>query len=373
LSEKRTFIVDTSVILDNIFSIRELAENGDRVIIPETALDEIDSKKSGFSDINFQAREFNRMLDGAKTIDETDIQTDLGTLSSVKVELDGIIFEMVSKRDYRVLKHAKENQNIINDRKILEIAQGFPGSTVVSNDIAMRIRARSMKLNSEPMQKDRVSDVEEYSFIQEIKIQSAQKEMIKDMKPEDFGLTLTHFSNVEFICEDTGEHILCLYKAEGFIRIDEERLRKFAVKPRNKEQIFFMNMLIDPDIPVVVCAGVTGSGKNLLSLQGGLEYIKNRENKANGIKYCRNTVTAGDMEAQLGILKGDRHLSKSGIYKLSKALHHNKYEAQYFESLVSFNRAKDHTERNHFFKAMNEVKHYGKARIWSNEVLYWWI
>ncbi|MDQ1339531.1 MAG: PhoH family protein [Campylobacterota bacterium] len=313
MSKKKTFVVDTSVILDNIYCIFELYKGENRVIIPETVLDEIDAKKSGFSDVNFQAREFNRVLDKAKTLQEFDIPTPNGVLSSVKVELDGIIVEMISKQDYRVVKHSKENPNIINDRKILEIAQEFPDCTVVSNDIAMRIRARSMKLASEPMQKDRVSDVDDFSFIQEIKIHSSQKEFIKSMKPEDFGIELTIFSNVEFICEDTGEHILCIYKASGFERIDEDKLRALTVKPRNKEQIFFMNMLIDPDIPIVVCAGVTGSGKNLLSLQGGLEFVRDKKNRINSIKYCRNTVTAGDIEAQLGFLKGDE-ASKLGVF-----------------------------------------------------------
>lgn len=313
MSANKTYVVDTSVILDNIFSIMELSENGaNRVIIPETVLDEIDAKKSGFSDVNFQAREFNRMLDKAETVEEYDFDCHLGKLSFVKVKLDKAVFEMVSKLEYKVDRRS-ENPNIVNDRKILEIAQCFPGSTVVSNDIAMRIRARSFKLDSEPMQLDRVSDVEEFSFIQEIVIKSTQKELIREMKPEDFGLEISNFSNVEFICEDTGEHILTLYKQGRFERIDEDRLRHLVIKPRNKEQIFFLNMLLDPDIPIVVCAGVTGSGKNLLSLQGGLDFIKDKENRANSIKYCRNTVTAGDMEAQLGFLKGDE-TAKLGVF-----------------------------------------------------------
>lgn len=78
------------------------------------------------------------------------------------------------------------------------------------------------------------------------------------------------------------------------------------VKPRNKEQLFFLNMLVDKDLPIVVCAGVTGSGKNLLSLQGALKYAHSIDAKfPQSIKYCRNTITAGDLEAQLGFLKGD--------------------------------------------------------------------
>ncbi len=310
----KTYIIDTSVILDDVYSIFPLSEGGkNRVIIPETTLDEIDSKKKGFEDINFQAREFNRLLDDAVTIDEFDIESNGDRLSSVMVMIHDATFELVSKRDYKV-SQMKEHQNIINDRKILEIAKSFKGATVISNDIAMRIRARSLKLKSEPLQKHRHDDVENLEFIEVIHINSNQKEFIPSAKDVDFGKKFSLFTNVEFICDDTGEHVLCLYKHDGFHIIDDKRLRKLVVKPRNKEQIFFLNMLLDKDLPIVVCAGVTGSGKNLLSLQGALKYTQNSTNKLHsGVKYCRNTITAGDSEAQLGFLKGDE-AAKLGVF-----------------------------------------------------------
>lgn len=310
----KTFVIDTSVILDDVYSIFTLSEKGkNRIIIPETTLDEIDNKKKGFDDINFQAREFNRILDDAKTIEENDLDIDGDKLSSVIVEIDGAIFELISKKRYRVTEQ-KDHSSIINDRKILEIASYFPDAIVVSNDIAMRIRARSIKLKSEPLKIHRSDNVEELEFIEVINIQSSQKDKIEYAKDVDFDKKFSHFTNVEFICEDTGEHILAFYKPDGFHIIDEKKLRRLTVKPRNKEQIFFLNMLLDKDLPIVVCAGVTGSGKNLLSLQGGLKYVQAAQNKMQAtIKYCRNTVTAGDTEAQLGFLKGDEN-SKLSVF-----------------------------------------------------------
>lgn len=310
----KTFVIDTSIILDDVHSIFILSEQGkNRIIIPETTLDEIDNKKKGFDDINFQAREFNRILDDAKTIEESDLDIDGDKLSCVVVEIDGAILELISKKRYRVTEQ-KDQSSIINDRKILEIASYFPESIVVSNDIAMRIRARSMKLKSEPLKIHRSDNVEELEFIEIVNITSDQKNQIEYSKDSDFGKKFSHFTNVEFICEDTGEHILAFYKQDGFHIIDEKKLRRLTVKPRNKEQIFFLNMLLDKDLPIVVCAGVTGSGKNLLALQGGLKYVQSAQNKAHAsIKYCRNTVTAGDSEAQLGFLKGDES-SKLSVF-----------------------------------------------------------
>jgi PhoH-like ATPase len=309
----KTFIVDTSVILDNVYSILELSASGEnRVIIPETVLDEIDNKKSGFTDVNFQAREFNRLMESATRIKQEDITKEGDAITSIHFKFDEEIIELVSKDSYKIRSNS-ENANIVNDRKILEVARCFKEAILVSNDIAMRIRARSMRLDAEPMRGSRVSDVEEFTFIEEIHIQSSQKENIVSSSPEDYDLTLTFFSNVEFICDDTGEHILAVYKANGFNIINDKDLRHLPIKPRNKEQIFFLNMLLDPDLPIVVCAGVTGSGKNLLSLQGALQLNRSNEQDLNTIGYCRNTVTAGDYEAQLGFLKGDE-TSKMGVF-----------------------------------------------------------
>lgn len=306
----KTYVVDTSVILDEANNIFSLSQDGsNKIVIPETVLDEIDAKKSGFDVINFQAREFNRIMDEATVIEDKDDSWSQ-KLRVVKVRIDKCIFELVSKKEYSTLKN-HDAINIINDRKILEIASAYPEAEVVTNDIAMKLRAISMGLKSAPFRTNRIDDVEKIEFVEKIKIKRSQKEFIENSSDSDYGLELSHFTNVEFIIEETGEHILAFYKQTGFHIIDEEKIRKLVVKPKNKEQLFFLNMLIDPDVPIVVCAGVTGSGKNLLALQGAVE--SSNEEIVDEIKYCRNTVTAGDSISQLGFLKGDES-TKLGVF-----------------------------------------------------------
>ncbi len=307
----KTYIVDTSVILDDASNIFALSQDGsNKVVIPETVLDEIDAKKSGFGDINFQAREFNRIMDEAVVLGEDDRVFESQNVRTVKVQVGECIFDLVSKSAYKTLAN-HDAPNIVNDRKILEIAACHEDSEVVTNDIAMKLRALSMGLKSQPFKTNRISDIENLEFVEKINIKQAQKEFIDSAKPEDFGLTLSHFTNVEFIVEETGEHILAFYKPTGFHIIDEDEIRRLVVKPKNKEQLFFLNMLIDPDVPIVVCAGVTGSGKNLLTMQGAVKSFQ--EESIDEVKYCRNTVTAGDTAAQLGFLKGDE-ATKLGVF-----------------------------------------------------------
>ena len=61
------------------------------------------------------------------------------------------------------------------------------------------------------------------------------------------------------------------------------------------------------------------------------------------------------------LIKGKRSISRQNCIKISQALGHNKYEAEYFENLVAFNHAKGLQEKNHFFERMDQVKNRGKG------------
>ena len=60
------YILDTNILLEDASNIYKLSQDGKNLIIlAETVLDEIDTKKSGFDEINFQAREFARILENS--------------------------------------------------------------------------------------------------------------------------------------------------------------------------------------------------------------------------------------------------------------------------------------------------------------------
>jgi len=54
----------------------------------------------------------------------------------------------------------------------------------------------------------------------------------------------------------------------------------WGLRPRNKEQMFALNMLMDPDIPIVTMTGQAGCGKTLLAIAAGLEQtLENKKYK----------------------------------------------------------------------------------------------
>jgi uncharacterized protein (TIGR02147 family) len=62
------------------------------------------------------------------------------------------------------------------------------------------------------------------------------------------------------------------------------------------------------------------------------------------------------------LINGKRSLSKSNLFKMCEALGLNRYEAEYFENLVSFNHANGLKEKNFYFERLNSLKNRGKAK-----------
>ena len=81
---EKYYILDTNILLEDATNIFKLSQNEHNLIIlAETVLDEIDTKKSGFEEINFQAREFARILENATIIES--IKRDLYKIIRLKI------------------------------------------------------------------------------------------------------------------------------------------------------------------------------------------------------------------------------------------------------------------------------------------------
>ncbi|MBP9616156.1 MAG: phosphate starvation-inducible protein PhoH, partial [Aliarcobacter sp.] len=66
---EKYYVLDTNILLEDATNIYKLSQEGKNLIVlPETVLDELDSKKSGFDEINFQAREFARILENSEIL-----------------------------------------------------------------------------------------------------------------------------------------------------------------------------------------------------------------------------------------------------------------------------------------------------------------
>ena len=275
-AERKIFVLDTSVILYAHNSIMTFAEHD--VVIPITVLEELDQFKKGNDTKNFEAREFIRLLDN---------------LSKDNMIHNWTPLNGRSKGDFRVLMNPvnRLNANEIfgeekNDHKILNAAlslkQSEPGRRVilVSKDINLRLKAKSLDIQSEDYETGKIKNISQLENTGKVILEGVDPELIDrfyEASTVEASLVLNSKKrkiNAFYILKSTKNSVLAFYneKNDTLERIDKKIA--YNIKPKNAEQTFALHAIMNPKIKLVSIQGVAGTGKTLLALAGALQQRK---------------------------------------------------------------------------------------------------
>ncbi|MCT7645515.1 PhoH family protein [Aliarcobacter butzleri] len=299
------YVLDTNILLEDATNIYKLSQDGKNLIIlAETVLDEIDTKKSGFDEINFQAREFARILEDSNIISST--KKDLYKIIRLKINNKDTVIDIISKDEYEI-NSRNVSLNIINDRKILEIstfANTYYKHKVefISLDIMARTRAISLDIKTNSLLgKDK--DIFDLDFIKYIDINFEDLEYLdneeiikfdKDYKPYNFSYC--------FKVKHSDQVLLANIQNKKIKLLDEVEIRDQVITPLNKEQLFFSDAIINHFYNVLIIEAKAGSGKTLLALSGALKLV--RQKFFQKIIYIRNSIESLDKGEDVGYLPG---------------------------------------------------------------------
>ncbi|MCG3668285.1 PhoH family protein [Aliarcobacter butzleri] len=299
------YVLDTNILLEDATNIYKLSQDGKNLIIlAETVLDEIDTKKSGFDEINFQAREFARILEDSNIISST--KKDLYKIIRLKINNKDTVIDIISKDEYEI-NSKNVSLNIINDRKILEIstfANTYYKHKVefISLDIMARTRAISLDIKTNSLLgKDK--DIFDLDFIKYIDINFEDLEYLdneeiikfdKDYKPYNFSYC--------FKVKHSDQVLLANIQNKKIKLLDEVEIRDQVITPLNKEQLFFSDAIINHFYNVLIIEAKAGSGKTLLALSGALKLV--RQKFFQKIIYIRNSIESLDKGEDIGYLPG---------------------------------------------------------------------
>lgn len=275
--EKKIFVLDTSVILYDHNAVRQFQEHD--VAIPITVLEELDNFKKGNDIKNFEAREFIRFLDdlsgsnllqewipidgknkgNLKVVMET---TGKGTLDAAKVFHD-------NKPDHQILNAALNLQYEFKTHKVV----------LVTKDINLRLKAKSLNIPAEDYNTGKVKDVDSL-YTGRTVIENVASEIINEIYEQ--GFTNSDFipkdqriQNHYFIVKSDKNSVLAYYNSKENRVEHVEKRTIYGIKPRNAEQTFAIHAILNPDIKLVSLQGVAGTGKTLIALAGTLEQRKN--------------------------------------------------------------------------------------------------
>jgi PhoH-like ATPase len=322
----KIYVLDTNIILNDARNMFKISQGGKNLIVlPETTLDEIDSKKSGFDEINFQAREFGRMLSGATILETKKIDGITITTVSLDNEKQQLV-DIISKEKYDIDRDTEKN--ILNDRKILSIANDCKGLyredvlqeniIFLSMDVMARTRAISYNLNTEPLLEKDVN-VAETEYIKVFEIESHLLNTLsgKPIEQVDPDYKVENYS-YHFKCPD-GNSMLANIENGLIQMIDEDELRQGEIKPKNLEQIFAMDALLNRNYNVVLIEALAGSGKTLISIASAIRLLR-KNSPYDKITYIRNSIESLDKGEEVGFLSGNEEKFKVYTYPLYDTL-----------------------------------------------------
>ncbi len=362
------YVIDTNIILQDATNLFKLCDNGTNIIvIPETVLDEIDSKKSGFDEINFQAREFARVLETAKIVQKEQVDT----YTIITLQIDGtseVTVKIISKEHYEVTSK-NIPLNIFNDRKILEIAKFskdyFHNVKFLSLDIMARTRAVSLDIEVDSLKGDK-SELS-YEFIKEIEIPFEELENLngKNITNFDTNYSTNNYSYCMKVI-DSDQVILANIMSGKIEPINEAEIRDQIIAPLNKEQLFFSNAINSAYYNVIVVDAKAGSGKTLLALSGAIKRVRKKEYQK--IIYIRNSIESLDKGEDVGYLPG--YEEKFAIYNhpLLDSLNYMVRSEHKKKSSQKGREFEELDEQEVLLRVQNMMENYSIQTMWVGEM-----
>lgn len=295
----KNFILDTTVLFYDAHALFNFEENN--VIIPITVIEDIDHFKKDVSETGRNARQTSRYLDALRK---------RGSLTKgVKLENGGTLFVTLSDAE-AVHRIPREFQEKPRDNFILAITlavkerAGATPTVFVSKDINLRIKADALGVVVEDYESDKVDIEELYSGYTRVAADAATVDALRekgvcevqgDFFPNQYvtladGADPSHFAMGRF---DAKERKIVRLISEG-------REGMFRIKPRNSEQLFTMDALLNDAIQLVTLVGKAGTGKTLLAVAASLNKTID-ENLFSRILVSRPTLPMGK---DIGFLPG---------------------------------------------------------------------
>lgn len=272
---KKTYVLDTSVYLTDSKCITAFTNND--ILIPLKVLEEIDKHKKRQDSVGSQARATIRRLDELRS---------KGSLSKgVRIEKGLGLIKVSSYNPFCLPEDLDledpDNQIIATALSEQESSPASRKVVVVSRDINMRVKCDALGLLTEDYQAEQVVKSSEGLFTGRKEILVDEQEIDKFYNGDPIWLDSSehklHPNQFVMLISNSNEKKTALARFMDYNnplkKIVSSTFKVWNTTARNKEQQFALELLMDPNIPVVSLVGKAGSGKTLLALAAGLQQI----------------------------------------------------------------------------------------------------
>ena len=302
-----TVVLDTSVLLADPESIFAFPDAD--VVLPLKVIEELDNHKGRLDPVGRAARTVARLLEDLRVTGpgkDLRVPVPLSQGGTLRVVINGQKLDRVEHLGLDVTKA---------DNRILAAALGLAagGRTVklVSADVNLRLKAAALGLEAEEYRQTRPGFHSEahpgwrpvdVSGALIDSLYSARWVAIDDLGPSDRAAVAPLAVNEFGVFTAGGQSALVRRHRDGLRLVPEQEA--WGMKHRSKEQRFAMDLLMDPDVPIVGLSGKAGTGKTMLAIAAGLEQtFEPRMKRYDRIMIIRPMVPVGRQE--VGFLPGD--------------------------------------------------------------------
>lgn len=269
---QKDFVLDTNVILHDSACLYHFEEHN--IHIPISVLEELDQFKKGSETLNYHAREFLRALDALSGDQLFNGGIEIGDRGGkVSVQLER---EFHPDLEINFSRH-KNDHRVLNAAYCLAREKTNPRVILVTKDVNLRMKAKSMGVKAQDYTSDHVHDINSLYSGKRI-VEFADLTKIDQLYQKPYEVELSDIPvSPPFRCNEyvvirnhKKSALARSCPAMGTLRRVEKK-SAYSITPRNAEQIFALDALLDPGIPLVSITGKAGTGKTLLAIAAALE------------------------------------------------------------------------------------------------------
>ncbi len=297
---KKNYILDTNVLLHDPNSLLSFEEHD--VLLPIEVIEEIDRFKRESTELGQNARAVSRMLDGYRATGSLSEGVTLPNGGHLK-----IVFQKATpaKNGHAVFGSHSVDNRILSQALQIQKAQPKSETVLVTKDINLRIKADALKLQAEDYENDRILIKDLYTGMIEMTVSAEKLAAFRANGEVELNGGKQYFPN-EYctLIEENNPKRTALTKVDAtgtkLIPIIDNREGVWGIKPRNREQHFAFDALLDDRVKLVTLMGKAGTGKTLMAMAAGLKRtVLDREFRR--LVVARPTISMGK---ELGFLPG---------------------------------------------------------------------
>lgn len=268
--KRKIFIIDTNVVLFDPHAVFKFAEHD--VVIPLVVVEEIDNFKRDQSENGRNARMFSRVIDELRT--QGSVSNGIPLKTGGKLSIDITMAENIpelpgldmQKPDNQMLALAKKYLKTQKDAEII----------FISKDINLRIKADACGVIAEDYEPSKFEVDDIYTGTTSISVKGelidefyAKRKLVYETEERKL-----HPNQFIFIRDESNPNHTAIGRFDGpqnaIIPVFKPAEGLWGVYPRNAEQAFAIDLLLNDEVKLVSLVGKAGTGKTLLAIAAGL-------------------------------------------------------------------------------------------------------